>query len=200
MSYKLELQSNNTDIQTILDKVNALPEYVDYSDDIEAFKNSLILKGLTVPEESSLTDMIRLTEDNLSFVLKDQKLTGSHSYSSATDVGVGRWNVPFTSITSNEIISLSNGTFTCKTDIKQLSIGCTVYMQCGSTGACYIHLVSGGTTKSSGSGGASAGDKTMNYSWEDIPAGTTFYFQTSSSGSNGPTKYLKGSFTLSVIL
>lgn len=31
-NYKTELQSNNTDLQSLIDKANALPDYVDTSD------------------------------------------------------------------------------------------------------------------------------------------------------------------------
>lgn len=160
----------------------------------------LVAKGVTVPDGTSLLEMAPLIENNLAFVLKEQQLTSNHSFSGETDVGTGRWNIPFSSITENNIISVSNGTFTCKTDIKQLNIGGTVYMGCGSMGACYMHLVSNGTTKASGSGGSAWSEKSMNYSWENVPAGTTFYFQTSSSGSNAATKYRYGRVTLGVII
>lgn len=193
--------TNKTDLVAAINEVFQCASEGSHSDeDKQLIVDALAGLGVEATIDEDLSSLANKITTYLRYIPNEYALTSSFSYSSNSDVGVNNWTIPLVNITNNEIISLSGGTFRCLTAIKSLVVSAVVYMGCGSMGACRVHLVSNGTTIHTASGNAPSGEKTFSYTWNNIPAGTTFYFQTSSTGSNGPTIFKYANVTLNALL
>lgn len=192
MSYKLELQSNNIDLQTILEKVNALPEYVDYSDDIEAVRSALVSLGIEVSEDADLNAMAELITNNLSKIVTtgNYAIYSSNSYSVYTGGGANKIN--FSSVTTaNDAFSLNSGTVTALKSINtmEMVINYTYAAEYGNVEYKWKFLVYKNnelvntiTTGVSNSGGQSVSTSLGNIS---LASGDTLYIMVQANGGYG---------------